>query len=273
MSRSVFAFFFIIAIMGTTLSASGCSRSSEAGIIVAGSTSVQPFAEILAEEYMHLHSDITIDIQGGGSSAGIMAVQSGTAAIGMSSRALKDEEKTLYSLEIAKDGLALIVHPDNPVTDLTLDQIRAIYTRNITDWRQLGGTAPEIHVITREEGSGTRSAFESLVMGVSTITPKALVQDSNGAVRQLVADDPAAIGFISMGLVDISVKALAINGIAASHDNITNGSYGLSRPFLFVMLTEPAGEVKSFIDFIRSADGQRILAAEGLVTLEEDQAG
>ena len=248
---------------------SACSSTPEAGIIVAGSTSVQPFAEVLAEEYMILHPDVAIDVQGGGSSAGVMSAQSGTADIGMSSRALKDEEKSLWSVEIARDGLAVIVHSSNPLQDLTLDQIRGIYAATIIDWSQLGGQNSKIHVIAREEGSGTRGAFESLVMDKTRITPRAIIQDSNGAVRQLVADDPNAIGFISLGLVDETVRALQLGGVAATTENVINGSYGLSRPFLFMTLNQPTGETKQFIDFTLSAEGQKRLTAEGLIPSAE----
>jgi len=129
----------------------------------------------------------------------------------------------------------------------------------------------KIHVITREEGSGTRSAFEILVMGAAEITPRAMVQDSNGVVRQLVGDDPAAIGFISLGLVDEKVKALELEGVTATRDNVINGSYGLSRPFLFITLTQPVGQVKQFIDFTLSPEGKELLDAEGLVTPEESE--
>lgn len=243
-----------------------CSQLPKAGIILAGSTSVQPFAEVLAEEYMMLHTDVTIDVQGGGSAAGIMAARSDTADIGMSSRALKADETELWWVEIAKDGLAIIVHPDNPVRNLTLNQVRDIYADAITDWSLVGGSKSDIHVFTREEGSGTRSAFESLLMGDVGITPRAMVQDSNGAVRQLVADDPAAIGFISLGLVDARVKSLTLEGVAATQENVINGTYGLTRPFLFVARSEPTGQARQFIDFTLSPDGKKRLDAEGLVT-------
>ena len=244
---------------------SGCNHKSADGIIAAGSTSVQPYAEVLAEEYMVLHHGYEIDVQGGGSAAGITAAQTGTADIGMSSRALKDAEKSLWSVEIARDGLAIVVHPSNPIHNLTLDQVLGIYSASITDWSQLGGPKAKIHVITREEGSGTRSAFTDLVMGKIEITPKAIVQDSNGAVRQLVSDDPYAIGFISLGLVNDQVKALQLAGIAATRENVENGSYKLSRPFLFICNGEPTGLAKEFIDFTLSAQGQQILVNEGLI--------
>ncbi|MCL2319798.1 MAG: phosphate ABC transporter substrate-binding protein [Treponema sp.] len=234
-------------------------------MIVAGSTSVQPFAEVLAEEYALLHPESIIDIQGGGSSAGITAAESGTADIGMSSRSLTAEEQGLWSCEIAKDGLAVIVHPGNPVRGLTLGEVRDIYAGKITDWSGVGGGKAKIHLITREEGSGTRSAFESLVMGKGEISPRAIVQDSNGTVRQLVSSDKNSIGFISLGLVDKTVKALALDGAGPSRDNVINGSYRLYRPFLLVAKSEPRGQAKEFIDFTLSDEGRKILANEGLI--------
>ncbi|MPM56579.1 Phosphate-binding protein PstS 1 [bioreactor metagenome] len=220
---------------------------------------------------MRLNPSVIIDIQGGGSSAGIMAARSDTADIGMSSRELAEEESDLWYVEIAKDGLAVIVHPSNPIGNLTLEQVCKIYTGEVTNWSELGGSDSKIHVIAREDGSGTRSAFESLVMDTSEITPKAMVQDSNGAVRQLVEDDAAAIGFISLGLVNDSVKALELDGVPATRENIENGTYGLSRPFLFISHAEPKGEAKEFIDFTLSVEGQKLLAAEGLIPVGEGE--
>jgi len=247
---------------------SSCSKPSKSGIIIAGSTSVQPFAEALSEEYMKLNKDIEIDVQGGGSSAGVMSAQTNTADIGMSSRELTGDEKKMWYVEIARDGLAVIVNPANIIGNLTLEQARDIYSGKITNWSQLGGKKAEIHVITREEGSGTRSAFESLVMNKVEINPRAIVQDSNGTVRQLVGDDAAAIGFISLGLVNEKVKALELDGVEATRENVINGTYGLSRPFLFITSVSPTGKTKLFIDFVLSAEGKKLLNAEGLVTFE-----
>ncbi|MCL2512814.1 MAG: phosphate ABC transporter substrate-binding protein [Oscillospiraceae bacterium] len=241
-------------------------RGAEDRVIAAGSTSVQPYAEILAEEFALAYPDTEIDIQGGGSAAGITAAQSGTAEIGMSSRALKDDEKGLWVVEIAKDGLAVIINPANAVSDLTLEQIRDIYTNDIVNWGEVDGSDAKIHIIAREEGSGTRSAFEDLVMGKDRlITPKAIIQGSNGTIRQLVAGDPNAIGFISLGLVDGTVKALRLGGVEASKENVISGSYKLFRPFLFLAEREPEGPAKQFIDFALSEEGQRILSNEGLI--------
>ena len=244
-----------------------CSRKTDAHVIIAGSTSIQPYVELLAEEYALLYPDKNIDIQGGGSSAGITAAENGVADIGMSSRYLKRTEEDLWSIEIARDGLAMIVHPDNPVSDLTMEQVRDIYTSTINNWSQLGGKHARIHIIAREEGSGTRTAFEDMVMGNEyRITPRAIVQASNGAVRQLVAGDINSIGFISLGLVDHTVKALKLNGIAATRENVIDGSYSLFRPFLFVSRSiPPAGSAMEFIEFISSPEGRAIMINEGLV--------
>jgi len=244
-----------------------CGGRSQANLVVAGSTSVQPYIELLAEEFELQFPGSGIDIQGGGSSAGITAAESGAADIGMSSRWLKRTEEHLWSVEIAKDGLAIIVHPNNPITDLTLEQVRSIYTAEIRDWSQLGGRQARIHLIAREEGSGTRSAFEEMVMGSSfRITPRAIVQNSNGAVRQLVAGDPNSIGFISLGLVDNTVKAVKLDGVEASPENVINSSYSLFRPFLFVSKSiPPTGLAMEFIEFILSVQGKELMTREGLI--------
>jgi phosphate transport system substrate-binding protein len=250
------------------LLAGGCGSSSrhpEDHLVIAGSTSVQPFAEKLAEIYMLQHPQCLINVQGGGSSAGIYAAQQGAAELGASSRELLGEEKKLHEIPIAWDGIAVIVHPSNPLGNLTLEQLREIFRGRLTDWSALGLKPHPIHLITREEGSGTREAFEHLVMRKIEITPGALVQDSNGSVRELVAGDPHALGFISVGLVDNRVKAVAIDGIPPTRENIKTRKYELVRRFLLVTPTVPAGLCRSFVDFILSPQGQKILEAEGLV--------
>lgn len=263
----------IISVLFLFAAMSGCGRA-EAGVVCAGSTSVQPYAEILAEAFSQLYPGDAIDVQGGGSAAGITAAESGIADIGMSSRSLKESElaKGLWWIEIARDGLAVIVHPDNVVQELSFTQICKIYSGEILNWSEVGGKNAEIHLIAREEGSGTRSSFEELLMGNAWITPKAIVQNSNGSVKQLVSGDRDAIGFISLGLANDTVKALALNGVAATHDNIINGSYDLYRPFLFVSESEPTGAAKQFVDFVLSEHGQQILAQKGLIPVAEGMA-
>ncbi len=255
---------FIVAIS----MAVGCQRS-RAGITVAGSTSVEPFAELLAEEYMSRHSGSHIYVQGGGSTAGIEAALSGAANIGMSSRSLTDAEKKLYAVTIAKDAIAIIVHPSNPLRDLPLDKMREVFSGKIANWKELGGANHPIDIVTREEGSGTRESFQKFVMGKEDISLGALVQDSNGAVRQVISSDPNAIGYISLGLVNEQVKALKISGAEPNLTNVYNGKYTLVRPFLFVFSGEPAGEAKSFLEFVLSPQAQKLLLKEGLVPVIE----
>jgi len=264
LSGIILAFILILSVS----LASACGGGSKETIIVAGSTSVQPYAEVLSEDYSLLYPDIRIDIQGGGSSAGITSAQSGAADIGMSSRNLKaDESASLWSVEIARDGIAIVVNSRNSVQSLTTEQVRGIYTGKIANWSEVGGPDAKINIITREEGSGTRTSFEDLVMNKELISLKALVQNSNGSVRQLVGGDPNSIGFISLGLVDATVKSVQLDGVNATDANILNGAYKLARPFLFVTNGEPTGAVKDFIDYVLSADGQRVLVNEGLISV------
>jgi len=243
---------------------SGSGGASQA-ICVAGSTSVQPFAEKLSEIFMQQQPKIRVDVQGGGSSAGIQAAIQGAANLGASSRELLGPEKTLHEFPIAYDGIAIIVHPSNPLTNLSVAQIKQIFTGKLTNWRDFGLAPREIDAINREEGSGTREAFEHLVMGQTEVSPAAMVQDSNGSVREIVAGDPNSIGYISAGLVDNRVKALTIDGVAATPENIKNHTYKLRRRFLLVSRETLTGTCQKFVDFILSPQGQQILEKEGLV--------
>ncbi len=262
-------FFWLLPVLALAAAAAGCNSSGQAKpyahICVAGSTSVQPFAEKLAEIFMKEHSRAVVNVQGGGSSAGIFAARQGAADLGASSRELVPEEKKLIEIPIAWDGIAVVVHPTNPLTNLSVLQLRQIFQGALTDWQALGLPRHAIDVITREEGSGTREAFENLVMAKAEISPGALVQDSNGSVRELVASDPYAIGYISVGLVDHRVKALSIDGTLPTPENIKSRKYELVRRFLLVARTPPEGECKTFIDFILSRPGQKVLEDEGLV--------
>lgn len=245
----------------------GCGRDDGGlSVTLAGSTSVQPFAELLAEAFMSEHPKTSVNVQGGGSSAGIEAALSGAADIGMSSRHLKPEEEAqLRPVLIAQDALAIVVHPSNPLTGLTRAQVQEIFSGRVRDWSQVGGPLRPIHVISREEGSGTRASFEEMMMKGLDVDPRALVQDSNGAVRETVAHDPGAIGYISLGLVDMRVKAICIDGTHPSVPAVLEGSYELVRPFLFVTrkgeLRQP---VREFLDFVLHP-GQAILREEGLI--------
>lgn len=243
-----------------------CQRPTHAGLTLAGSTSVQPLAERWADHYIERGSQQHINVQGGGSTAGVRAAASGAAQLGMVSRALTpDEARRVRGITVARDGIALIVHPSNRIDQLTLEQVRALYAGDVRRWQQLAGANREVTLITREEGSGTRAAFESLVMNKRRIMASALVSDSTGAVSQMVGSDPAALGYISIGLVDSSVKALRIGGVDASEANIDAGRYPLVRPFLFVTAAQPGAATQDFIAWITGPQGREITRREGML--------
>jgi phosphate transport system substrate-binding protein len=246
-----------------------CRRSGErADLTLAGSTSIQPFADKWAEVFMQTHPDYGVNVQGGGSSAGVQACKSGACQIGMSSRDLKKDEKDLVEIVVARDGLAIIVHPSNPVRGAKVAEIKQIFTGDLRNWSLLGGADRAITVVTREEGSGTRGAFQELVMGKARIFKGAITEDSNGTVREIIAHDPYSIGFISLGLVNQQVRALELDGAVANEENILNGRYKLVRPFLFVSRGEPTGHAREFIDFVLSEEGQALVKKEGLLPIK-----
>ena len=248
------------------LAGAACSRgSSGRGTIVAGSTSIQPFADRWAEVYMKKNPGKVVNVQGGGSSAGIEAARNGAADIGMSSRELKPEEKDLSETVIARDGLAVIVHPSNPVSSLSLLEVKNIFNGNIRSWKVLGGTDSMITVVTREEGSGTRGAFQEMVMKKDRIARGAVVEDSNGTVREIVASDHNGVGYISLGLVNDQVKAVRLEGVKPARDEIDARRYRLVRPFLFVTKGPAKAAAREFVDFVLSPEGQRLVIQEGLL--------
>lgn len=244
----------------------GCSRSSNKTITLAGSTAFQPFAEKLAERYMAVHKDVQINVQGGGSAVGIQSALSQTADVGMADiLKLPVEAKELTSTTVAKDGIAIIVNSSNTVSSITSAQARDVFSGKITNWKDLGGKDVPIRVISREEGSGTRRSFDKLVLGDENLTPNALFQNSNGTCREAVASDPSAVGYVSIGLVNDKVKALAYNDVKPMNANVKNNTYPLARPIYFLTKGEPKEHVKKFIDYVLSNEGQELLEKEGLI--------
>lgn len=246
------------------------SSSIHHKVILAGSTSIEPIAEKLAEHYMEHHPGYKIEVQGGGSSAGIQAAKMGAADIGMSSRSLKKEEKIFWEHTIAFDAIVIIINPTNGIQNLTLSQIQKIFSSQITCWSDIDKSrSGKITVITREEGSGTRGAFEELIMHKTEISPRCLVQDSTGAVREIVASDPNAIGYVSFGGLNEQVKGVCIEGIPPKMQNMITSDlsqkYRIIRPFLFLTSKTPSLECIQFIEFIQSTEGQKILQEEGLI--------
>jgi phosphate transport system substrate-binding protein len=232
-------------------------------VTVAGSTSVNPLMELLTADYRKQHGNVSFNISATGSGDGIKAVPAETAEIGMSSRELSAAEKGTGIDEhlIAIDGIAVIVNPGNPLSNLTVDQIRNIYTGAVTDWSQVGGRAGKIAVVSREPGSGTRGAFEEIVKFQDKLVKGATEFDGTGAVIAEISRNADAIGYISLGSVNNSVKALSVDGVAASTANVVNGSYKISRPFL--LLTKKGRklnpETTAFLNWILSPPGQAIV--------------
>ncbi|MGZ7169314.1 MAG: phosphate ABC transporter substrate-binding protein, partial [Halobacteriota archaeon] len=212
----------VAALVIVTILQAGCVSSTDnAGRLqLAGSTSVQPHAEVLARAFQENNSGTQVYVQGGGSSAGIQAVGEGPAQIGTSSRAVKASEMATYPdlkpVAIAVDGIAIIVNPNNPVNNLTMNQTRDIFTGNITNWNQVGGPNAKINVINREEGSGTRDGIQTIVLKGGNFDG-GIVLSSTGAIRTAVSQDQNAIGYISTAEIDSSVKAINIDGVAPTY--------------------------------------------------------
>jgi phosphate transport system substrate-binding protein len=260
------------------LALSGCTTPGPevTDISMAGSTTVQPLAEELADAYMAIDELVNITVAGGGSSVGVAAAANGTADIGMASRALKSSEEGLglVAHHLASDGIALVT-PDAAalnITCLTVAEVRDIFAGTITNWIEVGGANATIIVIAREEGSGTRAAFEELVMEEEVITEDALLFPSNGALRTAVATTPNSIGFLSFGYLDDSVDPFAVDAeegdgcMEATVENALSGDYPIVRPLLLLTLGEPTGKVEEFIDWCLGPDGQAIVAASYIPT-------
>ncbi|HYE84120.1 MAG TPA: phosphate ABC transporter substrate-binding protein PstS family protein [Clostridia bacterium] len=245
------------------------ANGANGSITINGSTSVQPLAEELAKAFKEKNPNATIDIQGGGSGVGIKSATDGVVDIGMSSRELKTEEKSLKEFKIAIDGIAVIVNPANGVSNLTLEQVLKIYTGEITDWKDVGGNTGKITVVTREEGSGTRGAFIELTGTLKDDEDRtiasAITQGSTGAVMTTVAGDPNAIGYASFGSAKdkTEIKMISVDGKVCTEDNLNSGEYKISRPFLMLTNADPTGLSKEFLDFVMSEAGQGIVAEHG----------
>lgn len=241
------------------------SLSGELNVV--GSTTVQPVAEVLAEAFEALEPDVIVFVQGGGSSVGVRSAVDGTADIGMASREIKlselQENPELRIHTIARDGIAIVTEPGVTVINLSKEQIRSIFAGEITNWNELGGENLVITVVAREEGSGTRAAFEELVMDDALIAGNAILQPSNGAVRTSISVIPGAIGFLSFGYLDDQTKPLAVDGVLPTEEFAASGSYTIVRPLNMVTNGNPEGIAAVFLEFIMSEDGQAIVASEG----------
>lgn len=241
-----------------------CGKS-KTSITLAGSTAFQPFAEKLADQYMQINNNINVTVQGGGSAVGIQSANSGAAQIGMADLVvLPDEAKSLTATVVAQDGIAIVVNPNNKAADLTTDQVRDIFNGKIVNWKEVGGSDAPITVVSREAGSGTRSSFEQIIKNIN-LKKEALIQDSNGSIRESVAQDANSIGYLSHGLINEKIKALKVDNQECTPEAIIAGNYKLVRPIYLLVKGSLEGEVKNFIDYILSPAGQETIKSKGLL--------
>lgn len=238
-------------------------------VTLAGSTSMQKLCEAMIESFEEVYPDVTVTAEYTGSGAGLEALAGGKTDIGNASRSLKDGEKQSGAVEniVAIDGIAVITHKGNTVSDLTAQQLTDIYTGKITNWKDLGGADEAIVVLGREAGSGTRGAFEELLK-IEDQCAYAQELDSTGGVLAKVAATPGSIGYVSLDVVDDTVKALSLDGVAPTEENIVAGSYKLSRPFVMATLgtiEEQNDLVKTWFHYVQSDEGQAVIKSMGLI--------
>lgn len=269
----------VLAVLATTL---GFAAVANTTIVIKGSTTNLPIAQLAAEEFHGLRPDITVSVQGGGSGTGVAAIIDGTTDIANSSRPMKASEWSNavskgvlpYNWHIASDGLAVVVHPTNPVQNLTFEQIRGIYSGAITNWSAVGGPNLQIVVVSRDTASGTFESFKEIVLaGAEVRAARALFQASTAAVEGTVATTPGAIGYIGLGYLNPRVKAVnaakdaAGPFVAPTLANVINATYPIARPLFMITNGFPTGAVLEFIMFVLSDAGQQIVQETGFVPI------
>lgn len=243
-------------------------------LVLTGSSTIAPLAAEIAKRFETLHPGVRIDVQTGGSSRGVSDARSGAADIGMASRALNPEESDLHAFPIARDGIAVILHASNPLTELSADQIRAIYTGQVHRWNELGGPDAEITVVNKAEGRSTLELFlHHFGLKAEQIRASIVIGDNEQGVKT-VAGNPSAIGYVSIGTAEYAVsdgvplKLLPLDGVTASTEHVRDGSFPLSRPLNLVTRDEPQGLAAALIDFARSAQVHDIVKDLYFVPLE-----
>lgn len=245
----------------------GCGQKRQS-VTMAGSTAFQPFAEKLADQFMQANPEINVTVQGGGSAVGIQSTLSQAADIGMADLVeLPMEAKHLVAIEVARDGIAIVINPRNPVVGLTSQQVRDIFSGTVSNWKQVGGDDRQITVVSREAGSGTRSSFEQILGNIS-LTREALIQDSNGTIRETVANDANAVGYLSHGLINDKIKPVKVDETDCTTPEIMSGRYKLVRPVYLLTLEPPAGAVKQVIDYMLTSEAQATIDGCGLIPVK-----
>ena len=264
--KKIISLFMVLGILAALLA--GCGAKSAKAVSTDGSTSMEKVIGALGEAFMQQNDGVSFTYNPTGSGSGIQAVSEGRCDIGLSSRALKDEEKAsgLTETVLAYDGIAMIVNPENPVTDLDLETIAKIYTGEITNWKDVGGNDAEIVLIGREAGSGTRDGFESITDTKETCKYRQELT-STGDVITTVSQNPNAIGYASLAALKDTVKALTVGGVAPSEQTVLDGSYVIQRPFVLVTKTGTAlsEEAQKFFDYAMSKEAAPLIAQAGAV--------
>jgi len=246
-------------------------------VVMEGSTTVLPIAQKAAEEFMKVEKDADMSVRGGGSGVGIASLMDGTCDIGDSSRPIKQGEldkaaklgRNIKAHVVAMDGIAAIVHPSNTVSGLTREQLKKIYTTRAANWKEFGGPDLKIVVVSRDSASGTFEAFGELVLNKKNVRPDAIMQASNQGVASIVARTPGAIGYVGLGYISASVKAVPVNGIMPSKETVLRGKYPVSRPLFMYTAGDPEGMVKKFLEFVKGPEGQKLVEEEGFVSLKK----
>ncbi|MEA3325525.1 MAG: phosphate ABC transporter substrate-binding protein [Euryarchaeota archaeon] len=263
----------LIAVITVSPLGSGCIGNKDAStqehamkLQVTGSTTVLPIAEECACVFMKNNPGSQICVSGSGSSHGVKAAADGTINIGDASRDMLDSERAshpgLVTHAIAKDGVAIVVHPESPVNGLTMQELKSIYAGEITNWKDIGYEDADIMVVSREEGSGTRDCFEQAVLAPAKeeITDHAIIQDSNGKMRTTVAGNKDTIRFLSLGYVNSDIRAVSLDGANPTIENIRSWDYAISRTLWMITKGEPDADEHAFLDFVLSEDGQEIVS-------------
>jgi phosphate transport system substrate-binding protein len=271
--KNILAIVLVSSLVALAVFGAGCTSSTSGQTLqLAGSTTVQPDAQALAQAFMANNTNVKVNVEGGGTASGITAVGTGTAQIGDASANLTASQLAQYpnlqAHPICVDAIAIIVNPANNVTGLTMKQLRDIYTGNVTNWNQVGGTNAPITVINREQGSGTRDGIQKIVLNGGNFSG-GVQQSSAGGVKTQVAQDPNAIGYVGTNEIDSSVKALNVNNVAPTYANVANGTYVIQRYLLLVTNGAPTGVAADFLNFTLSPAGQAILKAQGEVSLND----
>ncbi len=251
-------------------------HAAENEIVAKGSTTVLPISQACAEVFMDQNQQVNISVQGGGSGVGIASIIDGTCDIGNSSRAIKDAEITSAQEKdinpvgnvVARDAIAVIVNPANIIDGLSIEQIKAIYIGEISNWSEIGGPDQPIVVISRDSASGTFEAFNELALQKERLRPDALLQASNAAVATSVANTPGAIGYIGLGYITSKNKVIEVDGIIPSKETVNSDIYPLARPLFMYTNGEATGVVKDFLDFIMSEEGQKLVEENGYIAVK-----